>query len=260
MLTRLLPPRYLVTHGHLIDFSSNQSPQFDVIIVDQFHVTSFFTTRGGVNYVPATSVCAVGEVKSTFYSGKSYFQEFSDKLKVVHQDLDRPLIRNTAADGLNGHTTIADAALGSRNRFLNNLYAFMFCVDVGDFDPAREEEFFSNTDVSILPNHSVLFQGGSISFVRAEGGAITPVMYPHEKTQVNMCGRMDWAYSRFAEAEPFQLDGMLLAQFLGLLTFHLSSCQLGLPHSLKYLSPMYLDKKTRIGWLSHDKGRNPEFC
>ena len=44
-LRRMLPPRYYVTHGHLIDTAHRVSPQLDVIIVDNFSLPSLLTTK-----------------------------------------------------------------------------------------------------------------------------------------------------------------------------------------------------------------------
>ena len=74
-LRRMLPPRYYVTHGHLIDTTHRVSPQLDVIIADNFSLPSLLTTRDGTEYVPATSVLAIGEVKSTYYHSKRGLQE-----------------------------------------------------------------------------------------------------------------------------------------------------------------------------------------
>jgi len=44
---RMLPPRYYVTHGHLIDINGETSSQLDIIIADNFNIPSLMTTKDG---------------------------------------------------------------------------------------------------------------------------------------------------------------------------------------------------------------------
>jgi hypothetical protein len=64
---RMLPPRYYVTHGHLIDINGQVSTQLDLIIADNSNLPSLLTTRDGTEYIPIDSVYAVGEDKSNYY-------------------------------------------------------------------------------------------------------------------------------------------------------------------------------------------------
>jgi hypothetical protein len=64
---RMLPPRYYVTQGHLIDISGNVSSQLDVIVSDNFNLPSLQTTKDGTGYIPIDSVYYCGEIKSTYY-------------------------------------------------------------------------------------------------------------------------------------------------------------------------------------------------
>ena len=67
-LCRMLPSRYYVTSGHLIDSGHLVSPQLDVIIADHFSLPSLLTTRDGTKYIPITSVYAIGDVQSISFS------------------------------------------------------------------------------------------------------------------------------------------------------------------------------------------------
>ena len=138
-LRRMLPPRYYVTHGHIIDTTHRVSPQLDVIIADNFSLPSLLTTRDGTEYVPATSVLAIGEVKSTYYHSKRDYQGFHDKLVAISR-MHRPLVENSVYQGITGSSNIRDTVLGSSNKYLNNLYSFLFCVDGGDFDFGKNKK------------------------------------------------------------------------------------------------------------------------
>ena len=139
-LKRMLPPRYYVTHGHLIDSEHRVSPQLDVIIADNFSLPSLLKTRDGTEYVPATSVLAIGEVKSTFYHGKNYYNYFHNALVTISR-MNRPLVENTIHDGLADSSIIRDVVLGSPYKYLNNLYSFLLCIDGGDFDFGKIKKF-----------------------------------------------------------------------------------------------------------------------
>lgn len=80
-LKRMLPPRYYVTNGHLIDSNNRVSPQLDIVIADNFSLPSLLTTRDGTEYIPITSVYAIGEVKSTYYQSQRYFERFYSVLQ-----------------------------------------------------------------------------------------------------------------------------------------------------------------------------------
>ena len=101
-LKRMLPPRYYVTHGHLIDSEHRVSPQLDVIIADNFSLPSLLTTEDGTEYVPVTSVLAIGEVKSTYYHAKDYYRRFHNSLATISQ-MNRPLVENTVFQGDRRH-------------------------------------------------------------------------------------------------------------------------------------------------------------
>jgi len=62
MLSELLPKRYLVSKGFVVDTAGMRSEQIDVIIHDQFY-SPLLWEDGGYLYVPAESVYAVFEVK-----------------------------------------------------------------------------------------------------------------------------------------------------------------------------------------------------
>ena len=178
---RILPPRYYVTSGHLIDCDQRVSPQIDIIIADAFNLPSLYTTQDGTEYVPTTSVFAIGEVKSTYYKSGAYFQEFGKSLAKI-ACMHRPLTENTAYGGeLRGDTTLLDMVRGSKNKVLNHLFSFLFCVDAGDFSFEDVASHFNSTNPALLPNVTVLLNDGALSRTRInEGGEGKYHKYPTE--------------------------------------------------------------------------------
>lgn len=146
-LQRMLPNKYYVTSGHLIDYNGNVSSQQDVIIADNSRISSLLTTHDGTEYVPITSVYAIGEIKSTYLHREKYYQRLHGALKDI-ASMKRPLIENTIyGDGeWTDETTFQDVVRGwTGSRYNNNLLSFLLCIDGGDSDPHKIEEFVSVT-------------------------------------------------------------------------------------------------------------------
>ncbi len=59
----------------------------------------------------------------------------------------RPLVENTIYKGIEPPSRLSHISLGSRNKYLNNLYSFLFCIDSGDFDFRSIGDFLASTDV-----------------------------------------------------------------------------------------------------------------
>jgi hypothetical protein len=64
MLRRILPGRYGLTSGKVVDSQGHQSQQIDLIVYDAFYSPLLFTIANAT-FVPAESVYAVFEVKQT---------------------------------------------------------------------------------------------------------------------------------------------------------------------------------------------------
>ena len=232
-LRRMLPPTYYVTHGHLIDTESNVSPQLDVIIADSFSLPSLLTTKDGTEYVPATSVFAIGEVKSTYYHAKKYYEDFRDTLAVISQ-MNRPLVTNTAYKGvIDGSTTIRDMALVSTDRkYKNNLYSFLLCVDGGDFDSGKIRDLLTSENVNHLPNTAVFLNKGIVAYAnRKELGELHK--YPNEVDR-NDYG---WCFAQLGQAERGTIEGSHLAFLYGQLISHISDSLLEPADANDYVDP-----------------------
>src|SRR5919107_4344941 len=91
---RMLPKRFYVTQGHLIDRNGTVSPQLDMIVSDNTTMPSLLTTADGTEYIPIDSVYAIGEIKSTFYRSQNYIAAFSETMRSLRQDMVRPLVVN----------------------------------------------------------------------------------------------------------------------------------------------------------------------
>jgi hypothetical protein len=175
---RMLPKRFSVTHGHLIDCNGVVSPQLDIIISDNTSIPSLLTTRDGTHYVPADAAFAVGEIKSTYYSKGKYIEEFSDKLLFIREKMSRPSIPNSAYGGVGNESLMRDIFLGRPHKYLNPLFAFMLFVSSGTGDDEDVEKEISDREDADLPGVSVMLDGASFIFGRLEERNLIVEKYP----------------------------------------------------------------------------------
>lgn len=126
-LKRMLPSRYYVTHGHLIDINGEVSSQLDVIVADNSNIPSLMTTMDGTEYIPIDSVYAIGEIKSTYYKSEKYIEGFSNVISDIRNRLYHEEIPNTVIDGLKDDTLARDMVLGKKQQSLeSNIFVHDF--------------------------------------------------------------------------------------------------------------------------------------
>ena len=241
-LKRMLPPRYYVTHGHLIDSEHRVSPQLDVIVADNFSLPSLLTTKDGTEYVPTTSVLAIGEVKSTYYHVKDYYRSFHDALVTISQ-MNRPLVENTIYQGLKDTSAVRDMMLGSPNKYLNNLYSFLFCVDCGDFDFEKIRDLLISTDVQQLPNVAIFMNKGIVAYADRHRAGGTH-KYPNE---VN-ADDYGWRFMEMTGSERGSKEGSHLAYLYGQLISHLSGSHLEPASVYEYIAKELIGRKSSWIW------------
>ena len=240
----MLEPRYRVTSGHLLDSESRVSPQIDIIIADNFGLSSLLTTQDGTEYIPITSVLAIGEVKSTYYKSKGYYAKVRDDLKVI-SGMTRPLTENTAYGGIKGDTLLTHSVLPSKNMYLNSLYSFMLCIDGGDFDFADIKQLLISEEPKHLPGTAVFLNKGVVAYgVTDDQGGFSFSKYPGE-VDSNDC---DWCYFEGWVSEGGSLEGCHLAFLYGTLVEHLSNCHLGPPSAYRYTAKLTGARSSSLVW------------
>jgi hypothetical protein len=175
---RMLPKRFYVTHGHILDKTGKVSPQLDIIISDNTAVASLLTTADGTHYVPAEAVYAIGEIKSSYYKAKKYIQSFSDTLRFIREQMVRPLVENTAYGGLNPHTDLAHVWLKRPNRYFNPLFSFALFVNHGDASKEHLQEVFLSQHRADLPAVTGLLDHGVVRFGMIDGERYLSDNYP----------------------------------------------------------------------------------
>jgi hypothetical protein len=239
---RMLPSKFYVTHGHLIDIDGQVSPQLDMIIADNFNLPSLMTTKDGTEYVPIDSVYAIGEIKSTYYKSQMYIEHFSEVLEDIRERLFHEEIPNTAFGGVKPHTTMRDMVLEKGNRILNRLFAFMLFVDAGDFQFGDISPFYLTRDNKFLPNVTILMNDGAVArgFLTESNFVHNP--YPEEVKNE----QEDWFFCPY----PGDGSGSLEGNHLGFLYYsileHLNDSYLEPPSLTRYLAKMMIGRKSLL--------------
>lgn len=231
---RMLPPRYYVTHGHLIDINGEVSSQLDIIISDNFNIPSLMTTRDGTEYIPIDSVYAIGEIKSTFYKSQNYIQSFSDVLKDIKTRLYHEEIPNTAIDGIKDDSLLRDMVLGKSNKVLNKIFSFMLFVDHGDFTFEDVASYYVECSKEFLPNLSVLLNSGVIIYGTMNDKGFGFHRYPDLEQDTNA----DWFFSPFLGTENGSTEGNHLGYLYYNLLEHLSNSYLEPPSFGKFVNQL----------------------
>lgn len=81
ILKEILPHKYGVDSGFVIDYEGNISEQIDVIIYDNLYSPYVMASGSGVKYIPAEAVYAIIEIKPTIT--KLYLEYANNKVESV---------------------------------------------------------------------------------------------------------------------------------------------------------------------------------
>ena len=243
-LKRMLPSGYRVTSGHLIDSNRVVSPQIDVIITDNLGLSSLLTSSDGTEYIPVTSVYALGEIRSTYYHSNSPLDRMYNVLQTVAA-MNRPLVENTSYEGLKDSTLMIDIVRPCKQKFHNNLFAFIFCVDGGDFEFERVQDLLVSADASHIPAMTILLDRGVVSYARRDAINSTGfTRYPNEVAGSDY----DWSFVQGADTETGSAAGSHLATLYGALISHLSESHLEPPDAYSYLGQSMIFSRSSRRW------------
>lgn len=165
-LGRLIPERYGIGSGFIIDAQGNRSLQIDIVIYDKI-VAGPFVIPGHVHFFPCESVVAIGEVKSSIKDKKTLGDALA-KIKSV-QELDRfsSLVNiETAVHGLHGHVkmNLQEGAVPIDYRILSFIFtssALKLETLVGEL-----RAYYSTNPRKFWPNLIASFDQYLIGYIR----------------------------------------------------------------------------------------------
>lgn len=159
MLSKRLPSKYYVGHGHIVDSNLNVSPQFDVIITDSNATQILYDGENGTQYFPYESVYAVGEIKSTYYKSSKYIEKYTSSVKNLLDNFYRdPVSSNYIGHGME---LGAGLSVNGTREIQNQLFSFMLFGSKNDCEPAEINEQLELSNSTPNPN-IICFLDGSI--------------------------------------------------------------------------------------------------
>lgn len=239
-IRNLLPTRFFVSNGHLIDEVGCTSSQLDLIISDNNNLPSLYTTRDKTSYIPIDSTYAIGEIKSTYYKSEDYIKKFVTSLKSIKDNLTHRARINTALNGITNNSLMRDILLGSNRRILNSLFSFMIFVNSGDFDFECASTLFEETEPKYLPNIIIFLDKGVIFPGNIMEKSIDYNFYPEDFDSPN------FIFTNIPVKDIGSLEGNHLSfLYLGLID-HLSSSFLEPPSFQKYLTKILHNNPMKI--------------
>ncbi len=242
-LSRTLPTKFHVTHGHLIDRVGAVSPQLDIIVSDNVLLPSLMRGRDGTEYVPFDSTYAFGEVKSTYSSSEKPIQSFSSVIRKTRSELLRPDIPNTAFGGeIKDDALLFDIVHGSPNRLHNPLFTFMVFVDGGDFDSRKTADFFAQMGDDALPNIIVLLNTGVIFAGELNEKGLSFNRYPEHHPERGAT----WYFDKIHGPTDSLPEGNHLSFLYYNLIMHLAESRIDNSFSAKYFEKTFVFRKSTI--------------
>ena len=241
-LHRMLPPRYYVSQGHLIDIYGNASSQLDVIVSDNFNLPSLMTTKDETSYIPIDSVYSVGEIKSTYYKSSKPIEALSGTIKDIRENLHHSDILNTIYEGIKADTLLRDIALAKGNKVLNRIFFFAIFVDGGNFEFEDVSSFYASQDLRHLPNLVVILNKGAILRASFLDETFKFNFYPEDIKKEEE----DWYYCPFPGVENGSLEGNHLGFLYYSLVEHLVNSFLEPPSLKYYLQKLMIGRKSLL--------------
>lgn len=144
IIKELIPAKWGVEQGHLVDSNFNCSPQFDALIFNEIEHPILFKGANGVTYIPFDLCTAIGEVKSTYYASKKPITAFAKALKDTFQTVSRrKIIRN--------------------DNLVNPLFRFMIFFNKNDFDLNEFTEAVDSDLYDFMPSCIVFLDFGIVA-------------------------------------------------------------------------------------------------
>jgi len=180
-LRRLLPERYDIGSGFVVDAEGAISRQIDVIIYDHI-VSPVFDVGGGLKYYPVECVVAVAEVKSTIKDRATMGSALENIASVKR--LNRFAGRPRFEDSIHGAHGAIDAIVPEKSQLhpRYRIFGFIFTSESMSKESVIEEltSFCAANDRTIWPNMYVDISKDLISHIsrpKEHGGEVVLSLY-----------------------------------------------------------------------------------
>lgn len=224
MLNELLPLKYKISNGHIIDQDLNVSKQYDLIIaehIDHNPIAHFNDTTELFFY---ESIYLTGEIKATW--NLKNLHDSMASIKDLKSRLKRKGIDNKTL--ISGNQEVQLDVELTKNPIRNPLFNFVFAIkEDADFHKFKEIYKVDET-LKFQPNITVILNRGIFILVSKcdlESGKLTVQLYPEYVTDFSS---VVWKFIDYSDG------GRNLAYLLFCISQHLNNVILEKPPYLKY--------------------------
>jgi len=177
VLIEILPTKYKVGHGHIIDKDLNVSKQYDLLISDNIESNSILKTKDGTEIFLYETIYTIGEVKATWNLTSADSTEAS--IKDIQTRLQRKAVSNKALFSAGAEIQLSTPV--TSNPIRNPLFCFAFAVKSdGDLKKLRPK-FEDRSSWSSYPNLTVILNEGLFVLININNlkqGKLTINLYP----------------------------------------------------------------------------------
>jgi hypothetical protein len=233
VLRRLLPSRYHVGQGHVVDSKLKASPQYDVIIADSTNSPVLFQDPQGTEWFPYESVYAIGEVRPNYYKVKAKKGQEEGGSGI---DPIQAFVKNLARC----RSKLTREPVPVMGIYGDRVFSFMLFVKSQEAGLDEISSFYQAKHASELPNIVCFLDRGLILNVTydyengREGvrrfNAIPEASGPDDDSSHR------WVFMPFSEG---QGAGATLAFFFYMLMNYLSLCKLQPPRIVDYINEIF---------------------
>ena len=240
ILAELLPQRYRLGNGHIIDQNLNVSKQYDLIITENIEYGSISQVKDSTELFYYESVYAVGECKATWNpfnlrSSTTSFADLRDRLAR------QPVASNVI---LSGNIPIGLDRKVTEYPLRNPLFLFAFAIKTDNDIAKLKNEYLLGSKLTNLPGITVILNEGVFVLLNKnelQKGIISINIYPEFETKSE-----DYVWKFIRSTDP----GKNLSYLLFCLMQHLSSSILEKPPYLTYAQNIWNIDETDISDLN----------
>lgn len=230
VLRELLPKRFHIGHGHIIDTKKHTSPQLDIIISDAENASVLFKAHDGTEYIPFESVYAIGEVRSTFYK-PSEIDDFVKHIKTINNDFKR---NETKPNEFSDFNLGDNITTNDKRPYKNPLFKFMLFIHGNEIEnQIKKLNILGSENLKDLPNLISFMDTGVILNWQVDEtkNSITSI---NSVPEFNPQGKSCWCYRKPKDKD--KILGTNLSVLFLVLMNHLQNCTLKKPNLLEYFA------------------------
>lgn len=227
-LSKFLPFNTELSNGHIIDFNSQISKQYDFILSNKEYANKLFRAKDSTELVIYERVYCIGEVKKTWNLGNLIDTMVS--IKDLKNRLNRNAVDSTTL--ITGKSNIKLNAELTNLPLRNPLFTFAFAVNSDGMLHKLQQTYSQDPFSPFLPNVTVILNEGLFVMVskdKLDDGTVEFILHPSYKNDPE---KYEW---KFIESKS---GGKNFGYLYYLLLEHLSTTILEVPNYMRYASSL----------------------